>query len=55
MTSGGVPVVTKTPYQVLISKPETPASDKVGTLGNSAERCAVVTAKGLGFSGQGQS
>lgn len=44
---GGVPAVTKTPYQVLISNPDTPASARVGTLGNSAERCGVVTANGL--------
>ena len=45
--NGGVPVVTNMPYQVLISKPRTPASANVGTWGNSLLRVAVVKANGL--------
>ena len=45
--SAGVPLVTNMPYQVLISKPLTPASARVGTWASSGLRRLVVTASGL--------
>ncbi|MCY1202392.1 hypothetical protein D9M72_138780 [compost metagenome] len=42
--AGGVPLGAHRPYQVLMSKPGKPDSAMVGTSGNSATRCATVTA-----------
>ncbi len=44
MMGRGVFAGTSTPYQLLASKPGSPASATVGRSGNSAERLAVLTA-----------
>ena len=44
--SGEVPAGAQMPYHVPASKPGTPTSASVGTLGSAKERLAVVTASG---------